>query len=98
MADINCPRCGEPWDIDSVHEEISVRHYPFLPEGEDYQKEFSRIQAEFYKRGCVTFEGVSVECAQSESFKAQASAALYDLLGDDVDGIAAMLEDVGDDW
>jgi hypothetical protein len=97
--DINCPVCGEPWDIDSLHDELTERYDGDPPRGDAYQKEFSELQAEFYRKGCVAFSDV-VQCERPEggSMKAMASSALYDILGDDIDGIASMLEDMGDEW
>lgn len=88
MQDIYCPKCGEPWDLDSLHEEAG-----------DSDRTFSDVYSDFRKRGCDALAGAFgyTDCAQQarNSYRAQASAALMDVLGDDVDGVAAMLDDLG---
>lgn len=76
--DTACTKCGEPWDVDCVHE----------PEGYGLTL-----------RG-LTIVGCSA-CAWHEKRgyplrdRAAVTAALTDALGDDIDGVAAMLEDWG---
>ena len=80
--DIYCPICGEPWDMDCLHE---------VP-GHDYAQAWTRFRIE----GCPVFgtdhnmltDAVSLE-------RASMQAALQSILGDDVDAIAAELEDLG---
>lgn len=109
---MRCPKCGEQWDLDSIHEEISYlygdeveelrekykndprRHRyndPFQAEYES--KYFKPMKDEFYKNGCSTFGSRCNSVVNEEA--AFASSALEELLGDDVDGIEAMLEDMG---
>jgi hypothetical protein len=74
--DINCPRCGEPWELDYVNHEMSARERQALLRG----------------------EGCSRECRArppSDSPQATAATAVLELLADDLDGAAAMLEDFG---
>jgi hypothetical protein len=77
--DLICTCCGEPWDIDHVlHEE---------PEGFDRQG--GRIRA------CPCCHGVPPEGhSEGERERLAAVAAVAELLGDDVDGVAATLEDL----
>ena len=76
--DLYCPRCAEPMDVDSLHDT-------------DYS--FPEARNLFFSRGCgVLFNGTP--CPQIDSEVADASAAMLDLLGDDVDGIAAMMDDL----
>jgi hypothetical protein len=77
--DIYCPKCGEPCDQDELH----------VP-GQSYDQS-ARI---FRTEGCgILFDGVA---CRPESGAAPTRAAilqeLADLLGDDVDGYAAMCE------
>lgn len=43
MADVICSKCGEPWELDTLHEEVSARYpempwfQPEKPEGFSYQ-------------------------------------------------------------
>lgn len=78
--DIICPRCGEPWDMDTLHEADGIT--------------FDRAREIFFTKGCgILFDGP--QCPERDTLAAQASGVLYELLGDDIDGIAAMLEDEG---
>lgn len=79
--DLICPVCGEPWDMDELHE---IEGVPF-----------ARAYAQFRTRGCEVFD--SRHNPEGNSAAASASAALMDLLGDDADGAAALLEDLGPD-
>jgi hypothetical protein len=76
-VDVYCPVCGEPWDLDTLHE----------IDAPSYQAKRKRFQRE----GCGALETAHNEPA--DGLRASASAALFDVLGDDVDGIAATLED-----
>lgn len=110
--DIRCSRCGEPWDHDSIHEEIDYRRemgtlkvLP-LPEPYDqsspaykryravYDKAYSTVSGEFRSKGCEAFTfAVAGPCVRVESEATAAAQAVYELLGDDLDGAAAMLDD-----
>jgi hypothetical protein len=80
--DILCPKCAEPWDIDELH---------------DYAEEGGTIFSDVYKafrtKGCAVAFGDPVPCSRTEG--SEARSVLADLLGDDVDGYASLLEDFG---
>lgn len=76
--DIRCPQCAEPWEIDALHDEAADR-------GED----FAVIRADFYRRGCE-----ALFTAHAPVKASPAIAEVYQLLGDDVDGAAVLLEDL----
>lgn len=88
--DLYCRHCHEPWDNDSLHEEAEARNGIDLMGNVTYQE----VAADFRENGCA---------ALTRAFGTQACAdrkdgdgivgALYDLLGDDMDGAASMLED-----
>jgi hypothetical protein len=84
--DIFCGRCGEPWDIDSLWDEADASGVPF-----------TTVRAAFSRKGCLALEsyGVSeLDCVRdTRNARAMASGALMDLLGDDIDGVAALLDD-----
>jgi hypothetical protein len=87
--DLHCPSCGEPWDFDTLHEEVSARK-------EDGQNDatYEKVAAEFRAKGCnalATSHGPQRHCTPDNN--APVRQAIYDLLGDDMDGAAAMLED-----
>lgn len=77
--DITCPKCSEPCDMDELHE---------------FDMSFDAAKNLFFTQGCgVLFNGRP--CETVRSLAADASAALFDLMPDDVDGIASMMEDFG---
>lgn len=95
--DIRCPICGEPWDLDCIHEEVEVQNpgKPWKKDGKYDQKlydpYFNSILADFRKRGCEVFHCKHNKVENKDA--ATLSVALMDILGDDVDGIANELED-----
>lgn len=83
--------------MDSIHEECEARGFGHL-RGEAYQVKYREVSADFRKRGCVAIGGG--ECAPvkpqgDELTAAEKAAIVYDLLGDDMDGAASMLDDLG---
>ena len=78
--DLRCPRCAEPTDNDELHELVRDGQY------HNYKEALRAFQSE----GCVAVYG-GTQCDRSEG--GMYAAALYDLLGDDADGAAAMMED-----
>lgn len=75
--DILCPKCGEPWDHDTLHEVA-----------EDSDKPYDTVAADFRARGC---EALGTKHSAGEAHPV--ISAVYDMLGDDMDGAASMLED-----
>jgi hypothetical protein len=76
MADTYCTKCGEPWDIDCLHE----------PDEYGLQLDGTRIL------GCDACEW-HAERGYPLRGMADAATAMHDILGDDIDGIASMLDD-----
>jgi hypothetical protein len=76
--DIYCPVCGEPWDLDELHDVPGVS--------------FEEARRRFAAEGCAVFG--STHNAVVDADTAAKSAILHELLGDDIDGIAALMEDV----
>lgn len=81
--DISCPRCGEPWDFDTLHEEAS-----------ESGRTFDQVRADFGKRGCAAFSWTSV-CPCQPDDRSEIRAELLSMMGDDIDGYAALCEDFG---
>lgn len=79
--DIRCPKCSEPWDIDTIHEAAS-----------EQGRTFDEVRADFYAKGCEAF-GWSGPCAVTDRPKSDVASAIYDLMGDDIDGAASAFED-----
>lgn len=98
--DIYCPIDGEPWDFDSLHEEVDYRiHYGTLEFKQlpTHDERFKAVREDFYRRGCqaLGYAMKDVPCTPTHSLQAQAASAIYDLLGDDIDGAASLLDDSG---
>lgn len=75
--DIYCTTCGEPWDIDNLHELEDL----------DFDSALQRFVAD----GCRLFDASHNNPGDHDT--AEKSAALFMLFGDDVDGVAAFMED-----
>lgn len=85
--DIYCTTCGEPWDIESLHDAVDEGN------AEDYQD----ARMIFFGSGCGTLFNRR-PCERPETggpavMRAEVTLALADALGDDIDGIANMLQD-----
>lgn len=60
---------------------------------DDHDTTFNTVLRDFQQRGCPALD---MTCSTGrEDSMAPYADALYDLLGDDIDGAAAMLEDFG---
>jgi hypothetical protein len=80
--DLCCARCGEPWDMDHVLHE----------EPQDFKYKDGRISE------CPACRGKSdkdLNLSPGQKNRADIAGVLADLLGDDVDGIAAEMADLG---
>lgn len=87
--DIRCPKCGEPWDHDTLHEEVQER-IDYLHENATY----AHVAAEFRRDGCGAFRGLGMNpCQPVKSAVTAAAQAVYELMGDDMDGAASFLDD-----
>ena len=93
MADIFCPRCGEPWDVDSLAEEAAARKEEGAP-----RATYDEVIVDFRTKGCgetMTAYGFGRPCQETPLNPiANASKALFELLGNDVDGVANETEDL----
>lgn len=101
--DIRCPKCAEPWDMDSLHEEVAERwpDKPWVKNGQHdqtvYETYYGKVRAEFRAKGCAAFTSFGASCnpETAGSSTAAAVAAVLDLAGDDLDGAASDLDDLG---
>ena len=75
--DIICTNCGEPWDIDHVLHE----------EPENFDRDGSVIKS------CPSCHGREQDLTEAQREHLEAVRAIADLMGDDIDGFAATLED-----
>lgn len=76
--DLICSKCSEPVDNDYFHD-IAEEN------GTDYRT----VLRDFQQRGCVALG----DTCNTDGAANPYADALYDLLGDDADGAAAMMED-----
>lgn len=97
--DIYCPNCEEPWDTYCLNEEADALA---ARDGIAYEQAYREVQRNFYKRGCRAFEIVYTGGSWCEPrqpsdsgklSKGAAMGALASILGDDIDGIASMMDD-----
>jgi hypothetical protein len=83
--------------MDCLHDEASERSRIEPPA--PYANIYALVQHEFYTKGC----GLTLRCSctdgqfckKVDNEHTLAASAMYELLGDDIDGAAAMLEDMG---
>lgn len=97
--DLYCPICLEPWDNDTLHDVADEAAFDNDTERDSYAK----VAALFRTKGCgVAFFGTGYQhghCRppepQDDGFERSAVGIIYELLGDDMDGAASMMEDLG---
>ena len=107
--DVHCSTCGEPWDVyhlrhDAIFEtsldHTEAKAWVGLPARQRlstrYREKFRAVGWEF---GASVLDVTRCPCcpkhAKPDPDKTDMKAVLVDLLGDDEDGIAAMMEDYG---
>jgi hypothetical protein len=100
--DLRCPQCGEPWDHDTLHDEAGARYAQkhdcaYVDDhragsNARYELIFKTVSADFRTRGCPAIESYGARCS-NERTAHPAIGALYEMLGDDIDGAAAMFDD-----
>jgi hypothetical protein len=78
--DLICVNCGEPWDMDHVLHDAS--------------EDFVRKGGVITRCPCCPKTG-KPKLDDKTRMKLEAAAEIGEILGDDVDGLAAMLEDFG---
>ena len=79
--DIYCPKCGEPWDNDTLHDVA-----------EETDSTYAKVSAEFRKIGCEAIGSKHGEML-IDNGTSEALSALYDICGDDMDGAASLMDD-----
>lgn len=82
--DVYCRNCGEPWENETLHEVA-----------QEMGTTYGKIAQAFSRTGCKAFNGSEYETTRCKADpKAEMRGMLADLLGDDMDGYSAMLEDM----
>jgi hypothetical protein len=84
--DIPCPRCGELWHADVLHEIMDEAAW------DGKHLTYSQARKLFQKNGCGAVPGEKL-CKTADNEKAELARMMFEVLGDDVDGIAAELAD-----
>lgn len=107
--DVHCTTCGEPWDIyhlrhDAIYETAidtdGAKAWTQLPPSlklqDCYRQKFRAIGFEFGNSVLnVLHCPACPKHAKPDRDKAALKAGIVEMLGDDEDGIAAMMEDFG---
>jgi len=78
--DIYCKKCNEGVDV-----------YEFHDVADEQNKTFDEVSAAFRKNGCAALGWSCNNVIDAD--RGMKLNALYDMLGDDIDGAAAMIED-----
>lgn len=87
--DIYCPKCQEPWDIDTLHDAVEERNGGLAAElRRPYDVEFTEVRQDFNRRGCE-----ALGSRHGDGVASPVVGEILDLLGDDIDGAAALLDD-----
>jgi hypothetical protein len=94
--DIYCPKCDEPWDTDELHyvedpTKVDADGYPAIMPYDEARKAFRAKGCEIF--GTSHGELRTDDDDDSELSPGQATAIAMDLLGDDLDGVASILDD-----
>lgn len=106
--DICCPKCGEPVEMDYLHDiagtiypepyfrnEEDRRAYRVNPkyDSDAYQVVYKKVVHDFQARGCPSIEMPCSPPSTGGKERAMFATAAYELLGDDLDGAASILDD-----
>lgn len=101
--DILCTRCGEPWDITSLTDDMTQEEAEKLKAGRGCPccAEWDLCQLDIPCENCQWYSGGKRFACDAGKFKPRADDArhiqreLAGILGDDIDGLAAMMDDAG---
>ena len=98
--DILCTRCGEPYDVFSLVDDMTPKQAEYLKAGKGCPccggKELCTLETDCLD--CVHYKGYVCTDHKYKAINQDASyiqAELATILGDDIDGLAAMMEDTG---
>lgn len=80
--DVYCKHCGEPWDVAELHD--------------IHGQNFNQKRKLFYALGCGAWDLPPTKCSHPvcDEEMAYKASVLQDLLDDDIDGLASMMEDL----
>lgn len=101
--DIRCSICGEPWDVDCLHDETASRH-PDLPwisditgeyEQKTYEVFLNKVKEDFGRNGCDALKSAYGGGHNTETIDKKNSVfgVLMEFAGDDIDFASELMED-----
>jgi len=101
--DIYCKRCGEPWDAwGARHSDMTPEEYQRMMAGKGCPCCYGMTACDKTVDCLDCPEYVGHRCRANKSqalanrpLRAEAMAVVHEVLGDDIDGIAATLDDLG---
>jgi hypothetical protein len=107
--DVHCSSCGEPWDVyhlrhDAIFETdldaAEAEAWHSLSPAERLSRRYrEKLEAAGYQFGTSILDIVRCPCCPKDTKpdpeKAAMKAAIIEVLGDDEDGIASTMEDLG---
>jgi len=107
--DVHCSSCGEPWDIyhlrhDAIFEtdldHTEAEAWRTLSLGQRLSSRYrEKFKAAGYQFGATIYDVIRCPCcpkdAKPDPDKAALKAGMVEILGDDEDGIASIMEDFG---
>jgi len=99
--DVYCKRCGEPWDVYGVeHGDLDDEERRRFWAGEGCPSCYGKEPCDREEpcEECSEWDGVFCLASKSKALtrkpaRAELTAALHEIMGDDIDGLAAELED-----
>ncbi len=98
--DILCTRCGEPWDLSSLTDDMTLKQAEYFKAGKGCPccggKEPCTLDIDCMN--CANYKGYVCTDHKYKVINQDAcyiQSELAGILGDDIDGLAAMMEDTG---
>lgn len=106
--DVRCPKCGEPWEIDSIHDALAERHYAYKPWETDKKPDphslmnprtgmftDQKIYEKYFHDIYAEFRAVGCNLFNVKHSDTKAHpgiSVILEVLGDDIDGAASELD------
>ena len=91
-----CPKCGEAWDFDMLHERVDELKHTWGHTGTTYKD----VARDFRARGCEALgesHSVAHDAADRKAMaeRTAIAEAAYEVMGEDMDGAASEFDDWG---
>lgn len=107
--DVHCSSCGEPWDVYHLRHDAIFETDLDYAEAESWRslscqqrlipRYREKLKAAGYEFGASIFDVIHCPCcppgAKPDPDKTALKAGIVEILGDDEDGIASIMEDFG---